>query len=100
MFSLSCLSALFFGLVGLPFHLAAKNRGIDLFREKGFLRPPSGWEWVPFLFHKHYNLFEDSRMRWFFAISRICLLGLAVSFSAVLLLIANELLLGQVSDMP
>jgi hypothetical protein len=98
MFILSCLSAFLFCAVGVPFHLAAKNRCLEEFRDKGFLRPPEGLEWFTFLFRKHYIFFNDPRVRLFFTISHFCLWGVLLSLLTVLLLFGSELLLGQLSN--
>jgi len=97
---LSCLSILFFCVVGVSFHQAAKSLSVDQYREKGFLRPPSGWEWFPFLFLKHYAFLENSRVRLFFAIAHFCLLGTIFSFLAAFILIGSELWVTQPPRIP
>jgi hypothetical protein len=44
------------------------------FRQKGFLRPPSGSEWFRFLLLRQYEWFESTTIRLCFGTSHVCLI--------------------------
>jgi len=62
------------------------------FRGKGYVRPPSGREWFPFLLEKRYEAFENSSIQFFFNISRVCLMAMMVILAALILLVGVETL--------
>jgi hypothetical protein len=45
------------------------------FRAKGFLRKPSGSDWIPFLLKRHYEGFEGNGARWTYRPRRRCCFG-------------------------
>lgn len=67
------------------------------FREKGYVRPPSGKQWFPFLFEKRYEAFNNGSIRFFFGISHFCLIALIVVAAALLLLIGANALFNSMS---
>jgi len=81
---------LFLGLVSL---LLGVRKARPEFRTKGYLRAPSGRAWLPFLLWKQYELFEDSRIRFYFGTAHFCLLAMVVLLTAILVLLGSEVLL-------
>lgn len=79
-------------MVELPLQYAAKRKARPEFRRKGFVKPPSGFGWFPFLLQKHYVLFKDANVRNSFAVCRICMIGIILCFSIPLLLVILALL--------
>ena len=57
------------------------------FRGKGYVRPPSGRAWFPFLLERQYNVFDNSSIRFFFGISHFCLMAMILILAAVLVLL-------------
>ena len=81
-----------FWLVGaFSLWMGCRNAKGD-FREKGYVRPPSGRAWFPFLLEKRYEAFEDSSIRFFFSISHFCLMAMMFILAAVILLVGIETL--------
>ena len=58
------------------------------FRGKGYVRPPSGRDWLPFLLEKRYEVFDNSSIHFFFKISRFCLMAMLFILAALVLLVA------------
>jgi hypothetical protein len=67
------------------------------FREKGYIRPPSGRAWFPFLLQKRYEAFDDSSIRFFFGISHFCLLVMLLILVIVALLVGSNFLFKNMS---
>jgi len=68
------------------------------FRGKGYIRPPSGRAWFPFLLEKQYEIFENPSIRFFFKISHICLMAMILIFAALLLLVGSNTLFRSMSS--
>jgi hypothetical protein len=86
-----------FWLVGvfalwLGSHAARKD-----FRGKGYVRPPSGREWFPFLLEKRYEIFEASSIRFFFKISHVCLMAMIFILAGLILLVGIDTLFKSLS---
>jgi hypothetical protein len=62
------------------------------FRGKGYVRPPSGRDWFPFLLEKRYEIFEASSIRFFFKISHVCLMAMIFILAALILLVGIDTL--------
>jgi hypothetical protein len=67
------------------------------FRGKGYIRPPSGRAWFPFLLEKRYESFDNSSIRFFFGISHFCLMVLMLVTIIVVLLVGCNLLFNNMS---
>jgi len=89
------ICGLAFWFIGSCMLLVATQKARREFRGKGYLRPPSGRGWFRFLLGKKYNAFKNSGARFFFGISRFCLMGMIVVLGAVVILLGGELLLGN-----
>jgi hypothetical protein len=64
------------------------------FRAKGFLRKPSGSDWIPFLLKRHYEGFEGNGPH-YFNICRFCLLAGLIVLAAAAALVGSELVFGH-----
>lgn len=62
------------------------------FREKGYIRPPSGRAWFPFLLEKRYEAFDNASIRFFFGISHFCLMAMILIAAVVILLVGSNIL--------
>jgi len=86
-----CGAAVFF--LGLVMLIVASRKASDEFREKGYLRPPSGTRWFRFLMFKHYDSFQDPLTRFFFGITHACLMATIFVLAALTILIGSEIFL-------
>jgi hypothetical protein len=89
-----------FWFVGFCMLLVAVQKTRSKFREKGYLRTPSGTQWFHFLMFKHYDVFDDPSIRFFFGIAHLCLMGMIIDLVAVVVLFGCELLLKYMSEGP
>jgi len=89
-----------FWFVGFCTLFVAVRKARDEFREKGFLRTPSGTRWVRFLLMKEYDYFEDPSTRLFFGIAHFCMMGVFFAFTGAAVLVGSEVLLNGVSGLP
>ncbi len=60
------------------------------FRQKGFLRPPSGLGWFRFLLLRQYEYFENNTIRRCFGTSHVCLIIGFFVFGALALFFGTE----------
>ncbi len=81
-----------FWFVGSCMLLVAARKARREFRGKGYLRPPSGRGWLPFLLWRQYEAFENPGTRFFFGITHFCLMGMLIVLGAVVILLGCELL--------
>ena len=84
---IGCIFWVAFWLIGvfalwMGCHAARKE-----FRGKGYVRPPSGRAWFPFLLEKRYEIFDSSSIRFFFKISHVCLMVMMFLLAALVLLV-------------
>ena len=71
---LAGLCALLLVIVGFGSLFVGSHKARRAFRQKGFLRPPSGLGWFRFLLFRQYEWFEDSAIRRCFGTSHVCLI--------------------------
>lgn len=93
-----CAAAFWF--VGFCTLLVAVRKARFEFRVKGYLRPPSGSRWLPFLLWKQYDHFENPGTRFCFGIAHVCLVGMIVALLAAVVLLGSDLLLKNMSGSP
>jgi hypothetical protein len=86
-----------FVLVGLFALWLGGRAGKYDFREKGYLRPPSGRALLPFLLEKRYEAFNNGSVRFFFGIAHFCLVALMFALGIVILLLAVTYVLDGVA---
>jgi hypothetical protein len=84
---MGCVFWIAFWLVGvfalwMGCHAARRD-----FRGKGYIRPPKGRNWFPFLLEKQYEVFENPSIRFFFKIAHFCLMAMILILVALILLI-------------
>jgi hypothetical protein len=91
------ICGLAFWLIGSCMLFVAVRKARDEFRSKGYLRPPSGRRWLPFLLWKQYDHFENPDTRFYFGITHFCLVALIIVLGAVVILLGCQLLLGGLS---
>jgi hypothetical protein len=89
-----------FGLVGFCALLIAVRKARPEFRQKGFLRTPSGKRWFRFLLWKQYAAFDDPGTRFFFGVSHLCMLGIFFALGSILVLLGSTMLLDGVDNFP
>jgi hypothetical protein len=89
-----------FWIIGFPMLWIAVKKGRREFRVKGYLKTPSGLEWLSFLLRKRYEVFEDSTARFFFDVTRLCMIGGIIVLSAAVALVGCTFLLRGVSQVP
>ncbi len=94
----ACLFALC--VVGIPMLAVAAKKARREFRVKGYLKIPSGSDWLPFLLRKRYEAFGDPSARFYFTISHICMVGSLIVLGAVVALVSCTVMLRMVSDGP
>jgi hypothetical protein len=94
----ACAFGLWF--VGYMALLIGARKAHSRFREKGFLKPPSGKDWFRFLLFKEYDYFNDERISFYFGISHFCLMALIIVALAIVVFVGCELLLGGVNGVP
>ncbi len=94
------ICALTFGVIGFVALAIAVRKARLEFRVKGYLRPPSGANWVPFLAGKHYDAFDTPETRFFFGISHFCLMALIIALLAVVLLLGCDQILKYLAESP
>jgi hypothetical protein len=92
--------ALAFWFVGFCMLWVAGRKARREFRSKGYMRPPKGTAWVPFLLWRRYEAFANPGARYFFKISHVCLMGMIVAMGAVVILLGCELLLYGAMQLP
>ena len=97
---LCAIGAVGFWLVGTAALLVAVRKARGEFREKGYLRTPSGKRWFRFLLFKEYDYFEDTGTRFYFGMAHICLMGMIIGGLAIAVLLGCAFLLGGVAAMP
>ena len=84
---IGCVFWIAFWLVGVVALWMGSHAARRDFRGKGYVRPPSGRAWFPFLLEKRYEAFENSSIQFFFKISRFCLLAMILILAALILLV-------------
>jgi Trk-type K+ transport system membrane component len=89
-----------FWFVGFCMLLVAVRKARSEFRNKGYLRPPSGTEWFRFLLWKHYEHFDNPSTRFFFGITHFCMVGAIIVGTAIVVLVGSEVLLRGMSGFP
>ncbi len=89
-----------FWLIGAFALLVASRKARREFRVKGYLKPPSGTGWFPFLLGKHYEAFENPGTRFYFGISHFCLMGLILVVAAIVILLACTFFFNGLSGFP
>ena len=97
---LCVVCGLAFWLVGFCMLLVAGRKGRREFRSKGYMRPPSGTAWFSFLLWRRYDAFENPGARFCFKVSHVCLMGMIILVTGVVLLLGCELLLDGISQLP
>ena len=89
---IGCVFWVAFWLVGVFALWMGSHTARRDFREKGYVRRPSGSAWFLFLLEKRYEVFENSSIRFFFKISRFCLMAMMFILGALILLIGIDTL--------
>jgi hypothetical protein len=85
-------------VVGFVALAVGKVKARGEFRNKGYLRAPSGRKWFPFLLYKQYDGFDDPGTRFYFGISHGCLVALMFLAVAVAILLGCEFMLTTVAS--
>jgi hypothetical protein len=94
---IAILSLCVFGALMLA---VATRKARREYRNKGYLRAPSGTRWIRFLMFKEYDAFDDSGTRFFFGITHICLIGVFVALAAVVVLFGCDFLFKNMDNLP
>jgi len=89
-----------FWFVGFCTLVVATRKARREFRVKGYLRTPSGRGWFRFLMFRQYEAFENPGARFFFGISHVCLMGMIVILTAIVVLLGVEILFNGMSGLP
>ncbi len=93
-----CVLWVAFWLVGLFALWMGSYAARRDFRGKGYIRPPSGRAWLPFLLEKRYENFENPSIQFFFKISRFCLIAMLLIIAALVLLVGSNTLFRNMSS--
>jgi hypothetical protein len=89
------IAGLVFGFLCICMLWIGVRVGRSEFRSKGFLRTPSGVHWFRFLIWKQYEAFDKPMTRLFFGYAYFCLMVIIVIATAIVVLLASDLLLNR-----